>query len=900
VETDPEIRELGEEDLEVAADEESGEDLSPPTPTEDSEPPLVGQTEASTAVRAAIETAFAKGTPALAALEGGPGSGRSRLLFHAAEVAARLRPDVRILCGICREGDGPMAPFPRIMLERFGVTPSSSPSAVRGQMATIVAETLRSSDPIRVSETAHLLGQLAGVPFPDSPFLMPLSDRPDELARRVHQALARFVQGDVQRRPMLVLIDNAHLAEEDAWQLVQVLLCVTGPLAVVVAGGPPVADRAGALRAEGGIFAAPIVPLGENEVASMLYVLLPSLAQVPELLVAALTHRSRGNPSALRELVLALVEAGFFRRTERGLVADLGKLETGGLPVTIEDVIEARLARLDALERATLDRAAVIGEVFWDRAVLAVMRSEREPPGSWSDPATVWPDDDDEAALVSALEHLARKGFLELLEDSDVPGAREYRFLHSDTRSFVYRAQPPQLLARRHATIAHWMTVTLELRREGVAAMAAPHLEKAGATRRAGLAYLEAAKEDMAKMHTLSAIRHVEKALELLPADEVASRIEALHTRGSLLTTLGRYDEAMAAFTEMLEVSWKLGARGKGGAALNRIARIHRMRGEEERARILLERALALFRAAEDLRGVASTLDDLAQVERLRGNLESALRAATEALSIRRSLGDARGEAVSLTTLGSIEHGRGHLDLAEESFRAALEIRESIGDRAGVMESFNALGIIAFERGDLERAEAAWKAALEEARKVADRRMQAFVLNNLGEALCKSGRTDEAKACLEEARTLAHELGDRRSMAEIARNLGIVALRRGDDDAEARLTEALRLAEEYGGKEAIALAHQAMGELRAQTLFDAAGEVDRRAEDSFLIAIDLFREIGNEKDAARALHQLGQHLLERGDLEGARERLREARAIMRRIGLADLDRVEQTLLELGS
>src|SRR5690606_11459137 len=85
----------------------------------------------------------------------------------------------------------------------------------------------------------------------------------------------------------------------------------------------------------------------------------------------------------------------------------------------------------------------------------------------------------------------------------------------------------------------------------------------------------------------------------------------------------------------------------------------------------------------------------------------------------------------------------------------------------------------------------------------------------------------------------------------------------------------------------------------AQTLFDDKGEVSRRAEESFLSSIDTFREIGNEKEAARSLALLGYHLIERGDLGTAKERLREARAIMRRIGVAQLAKVEATLEELG-
>ncbi len=868
-------------------------------PLDDVEPPLVGQTEASSAIRAAIETAFEKGRPTLVTLGGDAGSGRTRLLFHAAEVAARVAPSARVLHGMCREGDGANAPFARMVLERFGVTPSSSPSAVRGQMATIVAETLTSADAISVSETAHLIGYLAGVPVPDSPFLMPLADRPDELRVRSRAALARFLTGDTAGRPLLVLIDQAHLAGADAWELLQVVLSVSGPIAVVVAGSSEIHTRTDAVVASGGVQCVNVAPLSEPDIASMLHVLLPTLTHASEPLVAALAHRSKGNPGALRELVFALGEAGLFTRTEEGLVADVGMLESGLLPVTIEDAIHARLSRLDEAERAALDRAAVIGDVASDRAILAQSRSETRAARAPSAGPARWQDDDDEVALSHRLRRLVEKGFLEKLEESAIPGAQEYRFVHSETRYFVYREQSAALLASRHATVAHWITVSLELQRDGVAAMAAPHLEKAGMLHRAGRAYLEAAKDEHAKMHTQSALRYVEKALELLGSDELSRRVDGLHVLGSLLTTTGRYDEALSAFEEMLDRSWEVGARGKGGAALNRIARIHRMRGEEEVARQLLVRALQLFRAAEDVRGVASSLDDLAQVERLRGDPEAAAMAASEALEIRRSHGDARGEAVSLSTLGSIEHARGNLDLAEQSFHAALEIREAIGDRAGVMQSFNTLGIIAFERGDLERAEAAWRASLQEGRKMADRRTQTFVLNNLGEALCKVGRLDEARACLTEARVLAHALGDLRAMAEVERNLGLVALRSGDDGAEALLTNALRMAEDYGAKESVALAHRAFGLLRAQTLFDATGAVDRRAEESFLVAIDLFREIGDEKDAARALFELGQHMFERGDRETAGERLREARALMRRIGLAELQHVEETLRTIG-
>jgi tetratricopeptide (TPR) repeat protein len=888
---DEAIPELSEQELIEEVTE------SQPPPPEEVEPPLVGREEISTILRTALETARAEGKSTLVALEGEAGSGRTRLLFHAAELAARSDPRVRILFGACRDGDGANAPFARILLERFGVTPSSSPSVVRAQIAMFVAEGLGVAEALTIGETTHLLGHLAGVPFPDSPFLAGLDEQPAELRRRQVGALKRFFEGDAQKRPTLLLLDQMHAADEGAWGLVEVIASCEGPITIVLAGGPDVAERAGRIEARGGVAVGPIGPLAEADVASMLHVILPQLAEAPEPVVAALAHRSRGNPSALRELVFALVEAGLFVATERGLVPDLARLDAGQALVTMEDAIRARLARLDELERATVDRASVMGEVVIDRAVLALMRSERKQPPEGA-PLALWADDEDEQALGHALARLEEKGFLAPLEPT-MSNAREYRFVHQETERFVYAQLDEALRKERHRVVAHWITTSIDTDRPGIAALAAPHLEKGGMLERAGRAHLLAAKQELALAHTTQALRHAERALELLPDSELSRRLDALHIQGSLLSTLGRYDESLAAFSRVLAAAYTHGARGKGGAALNRIARVYRLRGEDELARRGLLRALELFRSAADVRGVAASLDDLAQVETLRGDLEAAAQAAGEALHLRREAGDARGEAVSLTNVGRIQHARGELDAAAQAFQMALEIRQRVGDRQGVAESLNAVALMAHERGREEEAENAWREALLEARAVGDRRTQTFILNNVGEALSRQSRCEEARVMLSEARAHSHESGDKRMMAEVERNLGLVALRLEDDEAEPLLLRALAFAVDYGGKSAIAHAHHALGLLRSKTIFDASGAADRRAEEAYLLAIDGFREIGDEKGAARVLADLGRNLIERGDLDTARERLREARSIMRRIGLPEVEKVDQTLAQLG-
>ncbi len=868
-------------------------------PDEDDARPLLGQDEAVRVIHAGIERAFALGAPGIVALEGPRGSGKTRLLFQAARSAARLDPRARVVYGAARtDRDGSYAPFSRILLDRFDVAPSATPQIVRAQMSTTISNALETSNAIAVAETTHLLGHVAGVPFPDSPFLAALQEKPHEVHLRARNAVKRLFEADARRRPTLLLLDDMHLAEPPGWELVLCLAEVDGPLAIVIAGGPPLGEHAKRAKATAGVEVREIAPLGESDVRQVVASMVPALAEVPEPLAGAITHRSKGNPRAVHELVFALWEAGLFIREGERIWFDVERLRDDDMPVTMEDAIRARLLRLDALERATVERAAMVGEVFWDGAVLGQMRSENAHPGSSPEPLSIWSHDDDAAALADALLRLEEKGFIEPEETSDLPGIREYRFSLPGTRSYLYDSTPAETRVARHAAIARWLSVVAGPRRNELAGLVAPHLERAGQRIGAGRAYYTAALHERAHRHTARALTLVEKALGLLPADDAEIRIEALHEHGSLLSLVGQYDRAIQAFSEMLTLAWGIGARGKGGAALNRIARVHRERGEDEKAMKVLERALALFRSAGDLRGVASCQDDLAQILMIRGQLEAAIIAAREALEIRRAHGDRRGEALSLTTIGRLELRRGNVAAADALIRAGLEMRLATGDHEGVLQSYGALGRLCFERGDRAEAARAWQTGLLRAREAADRRSEALFLNNLGEALLLEGRLEAASDTLQRAKDIVRELGDRRAAAEVERNLGRLAMRRGDPDAYERLNEALRCAEAYGSKETIALVYRSLGQLQARTLYDGARRPDGKAEDSFLTSIDLFRELGNEKEAARSLMDLGQHMVERGDLDSARERLGEARAILRQMGLPEAELVSRLLGEL--
>jgi tetratricopeptide (TPR) repeat protein len=863
---------------------------------------FVHQEPATNAITSGINRAFAKGMATLITLEGLRGSGKTRVLVRASEIAAKQYPTVQIWYGGCRgQGDGPYAPFSRILLERFGIKPSSSPQAVRGTMSNIIGNALASEDDQVAAETTHLLGHIAGVPFPDSPHVSDLETRPAEFRLRAAEAMRRFVQGDAQKRPLLMLLDDMERAENEAWELLDSVLDSEGPVAIVIAGREQLLERVEQQLARHGSYSAKIIPLDKAGVEEMVRTLVPEITAIPEPLVAALTLRSRGNPGALKELVRGLLEGGLFSQTQDGLAIDLAKLESGVLPLAIEDVIRARRDNLGEYERTVIERAAVIGEMFWEGALLALERAEAPAPNMASDRPSpeVWPGENDEEYLNRALSLLEQMGFVVEIEHSDLPGLSEYTFQHARTRSVIYEDLPAEVRVRRHAVVARWLKMMPEVRQEGVAGLIAPHLEHAGLTEEAGHAYLQVATEERQRMRTTMALRYIEKALPLIAPEDMLHQIDALHEYGALLTVLGRYQEAEAAFIKMARLAWTTGARAKGGAALNCIARIYQEQGDYAKALSQLQRALPLFSAVDDQKGVASVLDDIAQVHRHQGNLDAAFSAAQGALDIRVHEKDLRGQALSLTTMGYIMLDRGDFSTARSHFDQALALRASIGDYEGAVETQLALGRLAFYQGNIEDAELVFQDALENAREMASHRLQCSILNHLGETWTNLNKLDDAKAALLDAKSLAEKINDRHTLANITCNLGLLALKQGRKlEAEDTLKKALELAREFGNAETIALVNRAIGRLRAQTIFDDGSSIQDGAAEYFHESIRIFTECGNRHELARSLAELGNHLIERGDKRGALEVLSKAHDTMITMELPDRARLKQTLSEL--
>jgi tetratricopeptide (TPR) repeat protein len=856
----------------------------------DLKPRFTGRTAPIDRLESLFDHSRDTGALGFALVIGEPGMGKSRLC---AELATRVKakhPGALVIAGAADDSGVAYGVIARALATRFGFLPGEAETESRDRVQAGVAEVMSAA---RVPEVAHLVAHLMRVPFDDSPVVAPLVESPQRLETRMFMAVRRFLAAEAERRPLLLVLENLELCGQESINLIQYLVAGLAQLQVTI-----VATATAALLDRHPAFGEGDVPLARidlgaltaDEAEGLARELLRPLDEVPRKL---LDHARTlgGSPRAIHELVRYLLESDcIVRGGGASWRVDPIRMASVVLPRTYDQLVAARLAVMDPAERRVLEIAAAIGEVAWLDAIIAVDRGDaivtRDPDGpTLAEIASS--GDHSRLAVSAALGKLIEREWLIDVRESSVPGERELRFAYPNLWTLVHRGIDGERRRTFHACAARW----LELRPEGRGPSAqeeiARHLELAGDTREAAQRYRRAAEAARQHYQNERAIRLFDRALACVGASDVAARIHLWHDLGSVYEMIGDFEAALGAFERMLRLSWIVASKTKAAVAFNKMGRVWRRKGDLKLALEYLERGLELFRTAEDGRGIAGSLDDIGRTEALLGRYDDAFARITEGLTRRGKTGDTRSIAASLSNLGNVQQARGQFEAAFNCHKEALELRVANGDRWGVIVSRNNLAVLAFEQGDTATARQLWHEGLTAAESIGALPLSALLLTNLGELALRDAKAEEARSRLEDALEIIEDIEDRQLEAECCRHLATLELDAGHAVAAQELAErAVAVAAKAGIKDREALAHLTLGQVLSAALFDTDGDGQiAKAESHFRIAVDTLREIGNDGELAKALELYGRFQVERGDISGGRDTLRDALAVFTRIGL---------------
>lgn len=174
-------------------------------------------------------------------------------------------------------------------------------------------------------------------------------------------------------------------------------------------------------------------------------------------------------------------------------------------------------------------------------------------------------------------------------------------------------------------------------------------------------------------------------------------------------------------------------------------------RGELRHARNTFERARSLYDELNDLDGVARATRGLGRVLQYEGEYQSATELLEESKELFRQGHNLLGVARTLNALGDVARHQGNYRVARSWSEEAMAICDEIGNQIGVADCINDLAELSRLEGDLEAALNSCTRALKMYESLgSDESM--FVRINLGLILMQYARYIEARECFEELR----------------------------------------------------------------------------------------------------------------------------------------------------
>ena len=597
------------------------------------------------------------------------------------------------------------------------------------------------------TQKAHFIGQLVGFDFTSKPDVEAALKDGDAFRRVAQGYLGELFTTASKAQPVMIHIEDIHWADDRSLDLINNLVRdhTNLPLFVLCMARPSLYERR-PQWGEGQRFHERIQlePLSQLSSRRLVRELLKHVPEVPTALRDLVVDRADGNPFYIEELIKALIDDRVIVKGGDAWSVDTSRLSNVRIPATLTGVLQARLDTLPAPLHQLLQRASVVGRIFWDAAAIHL---SRESAGL------------DAAEVQAMLEDLRGREMILQREESGFAGTVEYVFRHAILRDVTYETVIPRQRRALHKLVGDWLIeaggeragehtllVAEHYARAGEASLAAAHLEKAGvramqlAAWEEGETLLDRARE------ALSGPEHVEQRLGV-----------DVH-RGELQSYRSDFARAVEILKPALEEARRGGYRKLQATMLTQLSRIAMWQMDADAAQKYIGEALEIARAAGDDAALVFSL-------RMMGNVVSRtdpVQAKTyheESVQLARKIGDSRSEANGLNSLGIAQNFMGDTEAAKATFGRALEIFRRLGERAQVSMVLGNLASLMSFSGELDVAERYAKEAMAMGHEVGARGLVTSAEVALADICLRTGRDAEALAFTRDACALMRGIG---------------------------------------------------------------------------------------------------------------------------------------------
>jgi eukaryotic-like serine/threonine-protein kinase len=591
------------------------------------------------------------------------------------------------------------------------------------------------------SAVALVMGWLSG----DATAVRKLSAAPAALRSAATRAAGVALQKMAAAGPVLVMIDDAHYADETTLDAIEyaTLAEVRAPLWVcVLAAKSFVSARPSWSKRACQVRRIELGPLDSDSAAELCRRLLRPAENVSNEAIQRMVAQTRGNPLLLVELVRGIKRHGLIRRRGRGNAWFLANDELAELPELpkVEWLAERELATLPPELAAHARLVAQLSAEFTVMEVEGVL-AEIEAEGL----GDVFPLD----PMVS-VKRLLSHGLLVLHRDG------RYGFRHQLIRDHVAQSTPAELRKQIHHAAFRFYRETRSLPESHRLSQLAQHAAHSGHEETASAIYLDLADQAASRHGYVDAELMYTRALSLLPTSDRDSHMRAHNGRGLMRYRLSRFEDALNDLAKAREL-----ARERGDIAaeieivLDEATVLDWMR-DYRKSRSLVEEA-------QDL--ASHTLSPLIEarlclgVGRVRLHFNQwteAMHMFERAAHQAESLGDPGYETrvIALLLLATLRTLSNQQETAQATFEEVIFLCESRGDRQHLAGAISNRYFLWLALGDVDKAARDALRCRQIGREIGLSELEYSGSYNLAELYYYAGDLDSARPHLRQAQEI--------------------------------------------------------------------------------------------------------------------------------------------------
>ncbi|MBN1890400.1 MAG: tetratricopeptide repeat protein [Thermoflexales bacterium] len=544
-----------------------------------------------------------------------------------------------------------------------------------------------------LGQWAGVLGTLLGLPAPESAAIAALdaSDRRGKL----FELTIELLRARASRQPLLLLFEDLHWADRPSLELIDHVTQKLGntPLLVCTCFRPR-DDLSLASLALPACTRVELEELPPETSAQMVRTILRQ-ARLPAEFEREVYNKTQGNPLFVEELLNSLVDSGTLVRDNSGYKI-VGDLAQARVPDTLQDLLMARIDRLESSSRDLLQVASVIDRRFG----YEILRG-------------IYPYHMADVEMRDRLESTISMDLTRL--DHPEPDLA-YLFKHTMTYEVAYNSLPFARRRELHDRVGDFLEVAHFDDLEQYYPVLARHFgqsERWDKTLVYALAAGSQAQELYANDEALEYYEHAERCLKELPVERYWINALRLYlNRAELYRLKGQYDLAEADIERALELAQAHQDTRAQAEGYNILAELRYWQGRNEEARQAAQLAYDLAERAHSNTEKLYALRLLGIAHTTMSKFDQAMAYFLQAHDMARQAGDPVTLGIILNSIGAAYLTQNRFDDALRSLQQALVLLEEVDLKPRITTCLTNIGESQFRRGQAHAALGAYRRAV--------------------------------------------------------------------------------------------------------------------------------------------------------------------------------------------